>query len=260
MRDKPADTSSLTLAAGPFNAARTAVPIGNRRNRHRHSSARWPALPVTDRRDACAAGGQSCAPRGQPKRCSRNRLMGARAVHADTRATRRRRSHGRPLSSDDRRSLQDLLRCAGLFRTSPEALHERLGGARCSSVSRPTGVALPCHAARSLPGITFPSVTKFSLHEIWYESAAFNRFRGFDSAQMTCHRRPQHLPLSATRSNRCSRDIRLLGWRFLPKPDWPRRTPVLKRVRKNPITFPTSAWQKVAEALHALCARRSVPR
>jgi pyrroloquinoline quinone biosynthesis protein E len=50
----------------------------------------------------------------------------------------------------------------------------------------PDGVALPCHAARSLPGITFPSVTKLSLREIWYESAAFNRFRGFDWMKEPC--------------------------------------------------------------------------
>jgi PqqA peptide cyclase len=42
----------------------------------------------------------------------------------------------------------------------------------------PDGAALPCHAARSLPGMTFPNVTETSLREIWYESEAFNRFRG----------------------------------------------------------------------------------
>ena len=42
----------------------------------------------------------------------------------------------------------------------------------------PDGTALPCHAARSLPGLHLPNVRELSLNEIWYESAAFNAFRG----------------------------------------------------------------------------------
>jgi pyrroloquinoline quinone biosynthesis protein E len=42
----------------------------------------------------------------------------------------------------------------------------------------PDGTALPCHAARSLPGIAFPNVREFSVHDIWYASGAFNRYRG----------------------------------------------------------------------------------
>ncbi|HTS23554.1 MAG TPA: pyrroloquinoline quinone biosynthesis protein PqqE [Casimicrobiaceae bacterium] len=42
----------------------------------------------------------------------------------------------------------------------------------------PDGVALPCQAARMLPGIAFPNVRDASLAEIWNESAAFNRYRG----------------------------------------------------------------------------------
>ncbi|QGZ38260.1 pyrroloquinoline quinone biosynthesis protein E [Pseudoduganella flava] len=42
----------------------------------------------------------------------------------------------------------------------------------------PDGTALPCHAARSLPGIAFPNVTEHRLGEIWYGSGAFNRYRG----------------------------------------------------------------------------------
>ena len=42
----------------------------------------------------------------------------------------------------------------------------------------PDGTALPCHAARSLPGVAFPSVRDFSVKEIWYASGAFNRYRG----------------------------------------------------------------------------------
>lgn len=42
----------------------------------------------------------------------------------------------------------------------------------------PDGVALPCHTARMLPGLAFPSVREHSMREIWYESEGFNRYRG----------------------------------------------------------------------------------
>ncbi|HPQ95305.1 MAG: pyrroloquinoline quinone biosynthesis protein PqqE [Thiothrix sp.] len=42
----------------------------------------------------------------------------------------------------------------------------------------PDGVALPCHAARDLPGLEFANVRDHSLEWIWYESPAFNAFRG----------------------------------------------------------------------------------
>src|SRR5690606_19412045 len=40
----------------------------------------------------------------------------------------------------------------------------------------PDGTALPCQAARQLPGLTFPNVRETSLESIWYESDAFNHF------------------------------------------------------------------------------------
>ena len=42
----------------------------------------------------------------------------------------------------------------------------------------PDGVALPCHTARMLPGMAFPNVREHSLHDIWYESEGFARYRG----------------------------------------------------------------------------------
>jgi pyrroloquinoline quinone biosynthesis protein E len=42
----------------------------------------------------------------------------------------------------------------------------------------PDGTALPCHAARSLPGLALPNVRDMPLEEVWYESSAFNAFRG----------------------------------------------------------------------------------
>ena len=42
----------------------------------------------------------------------------------------------------------------------------------------PAGLALPCHAAETLPGFRFPSVRDTSLVTIWREDAGFARFRG----------------------------------------------------------------------------------
>jgi pyrroloquinoline quinone biosynthesis protein E len=42
----------------------------------------------------------------------------------------------------------------------------------------PSGRALPCHAAETLPGLEFPSVRQQTLAEIWAHSPAFQRFRG----------------------------------------------------------------------------------
>jgi pyrroloquinoline quinone biosynthesis protein E len=45
-------------------------------------------------------------------------------------------------------------------------------------VVTPDGTALPCHAARVLPGIDFPSVRSTSVRDLWLNAPAFNRFRG----------------------------------------------------------------------------------
>ena len=48
------------------------------------------------------------------------------------------------------------------------------------------GSALPCHAAQTLPGLSFPNVAEQSLEDIWYRSDAFNRFRGFGWMKEPC--------------------------------------------------------------------------
>jgi pyrroloquinoline quinone biosynthesis protein E len=55
----------------------------------------------------------------------------------------------------------------------------------------PDGTALPCHAARMLPGIQFPSVREHDIAWIWNESPAFNRFRGFDWMKEPCRTCPE---------------------------------------------------------------------
>jgi PqqA peptide cyclase len=50
----------------------------------------------------------------------------------------------------------------------------------------PDGAALPCHSARMLPGLDIPFVQQHSLRHIWYDSAAFNRYRGNAWMSETC--------------------------------------------------------------------------
>lgn len=55
----------------------------------------------------------------------------------------------------------------------------------------PDGTALPCHAARQLPGLEFPSVRDHDVSWIWNESPAFNRFRGLDWMKEPCRSCPE---------------------------------------------------------------------
>ncbi len=48
------------------------------------------------------------------------------------------------------------------------------------------GAALPCHNAREIPGLDIPNVRDHSMREIWYESKAFNFFRGDEWMQEPC--------------------------------------------------------------------------
>jgi pyrroloquinoline quinone biosynthesis protein E len=53
------------------------------------------------------------------------------------------------------------------------------------------GSALPCHAAKSLPGLQFPNVTETTLKDIWYNSDAFNRYRGYGWMKEPCRSCPE---------------------------------------------------------------------
>ncbi|HSS05851.1 MAG TPA: pyrroloquinoline quinone biosynthesis protein PqqE [Rhodanobacteraceae bacterium] len=55
----------------------------------------------------------------------------------------------------------------------------------------PDGVALPCHTARMLPGLAFPSVREHAIREIWYESEGFNRYRGTGWMKEPCASCPE---------------------------------------------------------------------
>ena len=62
------------------------------------------------------------------------------------------------------------------FETRPKACMNGLGSVFLTVT--PDGTALPCHAARMLPGLTFPNVRTESVKSIWYDSEGFNHFRG----------------------------------------------------------------------------------
>lgn len=55
----------------------------------------------------------------------------------------------------------------------------------------PDGVALPCHTARMLPGLAFPSVREMDVREIWYDSEGFNRYRGTGWMKEPCRSCPE---------------------------------------------------------------------
>ncbi len=50
----------------------------------------------------------------------------------------------------------------------------------------PTGLVLPCHAAETIPTLTFDNVKDKPLADIWYQGSAFNAYRGTDWMQEPC--------------------------------------------------------------------------
>ncbi|WEJ12623.1 pyrroloquinoline quinone biosynthesis protein PqqE [Sinorhizobium prairiense] len=50
----------------------------------------------------------------------------------------------------------------------------------------PSGRVLPCHAAETIPSLSFENVREKSLSSIWYESNAFNAYRGEDWMPELC--------------------------------------------------------------------------
>jgi len=70
------------------------------------------------------------------------------------------------------------------FQQFPKAcLH---GWGRVLLTVAPDGAVLPCQAARDIPGFEFPNVRDASLEAIWFQSSAFQRFRGTDWMPEPC--------------------------------------------------------------------------
>jgi PqqA peptide cyclase len=55
----------------------------------------------------------------------------------------------------------------------------------------PDGTALPCHAARMLPGLDFPNVRNSSISDIWLKSTGFTHFRGDAWMKEPCRSCPE---------------------------------------------------------------------
>jgi len=55
----------------------------------------------------------------------------------------------------------------------------------------PDGTALPCHAARMLPGLEFPNVRDTSVQHAWFDSSGFNHFRGDEWMKEPCRSCPE---------------------------------------------------------------------
>ena len=57
-------------------------------------------------------------------------------------------------------------------------------------VITPNGDVMPCQAASSIPGLEFDNVRDRPLSEIWFDSVAFNKFRGTDWMPEECRTCP----------------------------------------------------------------------
>ena len=75
------------------------------------------------------------------------------------------------------------------FEVRPKACMSGLGSVFMAVA--PDGTAMPCHAARMLPGLALPNVRESDLRAIWYDSAAFNRFRGEEWMKEPCRSCPE---------------------------------------------------------------------
>jgi pyrroloquinoline quinone biosynthesis protein E len=75
------------------------------------------------------------------------------------------------------------------FETRPKPCMNGLGSVFLAIA--PDGTAMPCHAARMLPGLDLPSVQESDVRSIWHDSPAFNRFRGEAWMKEPCRSCPE---------------------------------------------------------------------
>jgi pyrroloquinoline quinone biosynthesis protein E len=75
------------------------------------------------------------------------------------------------------------------FERRPKACMNGLGSIFLTIA--PDGTALPCHAARMLPGLDLPNVRSASLEHIWFDSPGFNRYRGDSWMREPCRSCPE---------------------------------------------------------------------
>ena len=75
------------------------------------------------------------------------------------------------------------------FETRPKACMSGLGSVFLAVA--PDGTAMPCHAARMLPGLQLPNVRESDIRTVWHDSPAFNRFRGEAWMKEPCRNCPE---------------------------------------------------------------------
>ncbi|MCW2950017.1 MAG: pyrroloquinoline quinone biosynthesis protein PqqE [Thermoleophilia bacterium] len=76
------------------------------------------------------------------------------------------------------------------------------GWASDAVIIDPTGRALPCQSAATIPDLEHLDVTEHSLSDIWFESETFNRYRGTDWMHdpcQTCPLQRQHVDFGGCR-------------------------------------------------------------
>jgi pyrroloquinoline quinone biosynthesis protein E len=114
---------------------------------------------------------------------NRQQLMPTRAqVERAEEVTRRfRERQGRPM--------RIFFVVPDYFEKRPKACMNGLGSIFLTVT--PDGTALPCHAARMLPGLEFPNVKTSSLEQVWYESSGFTHFRGDAWMKEPCRSCPE---------------------------------------------------------------------
>jgi PqqA peptide cyclase len=114
---------------------------------------------------------------------NRDQLMPSRAqIERAEEATRRFRER-------TNRPMRIFFVVPDYFERRPKACMNGLGSIFLTVT--PDGVALPCHAARMLPGLEFPNVKDASLEQIWFESSGFDHFRGNSWMKEPCRSCPE---------------------------------------------------------------------
>jgi PqqA peptide cyclase len=114
---------------------------------------------------------------------NREQLMPSRAQVDRAEATTRRfrERNGRPM--------QIYFVVPDYFERRPKPCMNGLGSIFLTIT--PDGMALPCHAARMLPGLNFPNVRHASIEQVWFESSGFNHFRGDAWMKEPCRSCPE---------------------------------------------------------------------
>jgi len=114
---------------------------------------------------------------------NREQLMPSRAqIERAEEATRRFRERAE-------RPMRIFFVVPDYFERRPKACMNGLGSLFLTVT--PDGTALPCQAARILPGLEFPNVKSASVEHIWFESSGFQHFRGDAWMKEPCRSCPE---------------------------------------------------------------------